>query len=78
LVKPIQKKKIKYKTILEFIGQELIKDKQVSFIPGGQFEIYHDDCLFIIKPAMKKVWSKTKAIEDAMSELEKIRSYYAR
>jgi len=73
-----RKTKINYKTILEFIGQELIKDKQVSFIPGGQFEIYHDDCLFIIKPAMKKVWSKTKAIEDAMSELEKIRSYYAR
>lgn len=73
-----RKTNIGYKTILEFIGQELIKDKEVSFIPGGQFEIYHDDFLFIIKPAVKKMWSKTKAIEDAMSELEKIRSYYAR
>lgn len=73
-----RKSKIKYKTILEFIGQELIKEKEVSFIPGGQFEIYHDDCLFIIKPAIKKMWSKTNAIEDVLSELEKIRSYYAR
>jgi hypothetical protein len=73
-----RKTKIGYKTILEFIGQELIKDKEVSFIPGGQFEIYHDDCLFIIKPAAKKMWSKTKAIEDVLSELDKLRSFYAR
>lgn len=73
-----RKKTGSYDTIIEFIGYELLKNKNVSFIPGGHFEIYQDNQLFVVKPIAKKMWSKTKAIEDATSELEKIRLHYAR